>query len=81
MIFKEKYTQLEWYIIDCSEYKQAKKYVSTIKRTHEYLGEEYKQGGDTISTLKNENQFTITLPKTTQTTKTTTVNDIDTMMF
>ena len=52
--FKGNSTDLEGYTFDCSDYKQADKYVSTIKRIAEYVGTEYKYGGDTRSTLDNE---------------------------
>ena len=52
---------LEGYKFDCSDYKQAEKYVSTIKRIYEYLGTEYKYGGDICST--NENEVRITIPQ------------------
>ena len=52
--FKGNSTDLEGYTFDCSDYKQAEKYVSTIKRITEYVGIEYKYGGDIRSTLENE---------------------------
>ena len=57
--FKRNSTDLEGYTFDCSNYKQAEKYVSTIKRIAEYVGAEYKYGGDIRSTLKNEVLITI----------------------
>ena len=39
---------MEGYILYYSDYKQDVKYVSTIKRISEYVGEEYKQGGNII---------------------------------
>ena len=33
-------------IFDCSDYKQADRYATTIKRVAEYVGSEYKNGGD-----------------------------------
>ena len=47
------------YTFDCSNYKQVEKYVSTIKRIAEYVGAEYKYGGDICSTLKNKVRITI----------------------
>ena len=38
--FKGNITDLECYAFDCNDYKQAKKYVSTIKRIDEYVGAE-----------------------------------------
>ena len=36
--FKGNSTDQEGYTFDCSDYKQAEKYVSTIKRIAEYVG-------------------------------------------
>ena len=33
-------------IFDCSDYKQADTYATTIKRVAEYVGSHYKNGGD-----------------------------------
>ena len=60
--FKGNSTDLEGYTFDCSDYKQAEKYVSTIKRIAEYVIAEYKYGGDISSTLENE--IRITIPQT-----------------
>ena len=62
--FKGNSTDLEGYTFDCSDYKQAEKYVSTIKRIAEYVGAEYKYGGDIRSTLENEVQIKIPHPAT-----------------
>ena len=55
---------LEGYTFDCSDYKQAEKYVSIIKSITEYVGAEYKYGGDIRSTLENEVRITIPQPVT-----------------
>ena len=60
--FKGNITDLEGYTFDCSDYKQAEKYVSTIKNIAEYVGTEYKYGGDIRITLENEVQITIPQP-------------------
>ena len=39
---------LKGQIFDCSDYKQADWYAMTIKRLAEYLGSEYKNGGDVL---------------------------------
>ena len=36
--FKGNSTDLEGYTFDCSDYKQAEKYLSTMKRIAEYIG-------------------------------------------
>ena len=51
------------------------------KRISEYVGAENKRGGDIRSTIENEKQYNIPRPTSTVTTLTTTVNDIDTMLF
>ena len=62
--FKGNSTDLEGYTFDCSEYKQAENYVSTIKSIAEYVGAEYKYGGENHSTLENELWITIPQPVT-----------------
>ena len=62
--FKGNSTYLEVYTFDCSDYKQAKKYVSEIRSIAEYVGAEYKYGGDIRSTLENEVRITIPHPVT-----------------
>ena len=62
--FKGNSTDLEGDIFDCSDYKQAEKYVSTIKRIAEYVRAEYKYGSDIRSTLENEARITIPHPVT-----------------
>ena len=62
--FKGNSMYLEGYTFDCSDYKHAEKYVSMIKRIAEYVGVEYKYGGDIRSTLENEARTTIPQPAT-----------------
>ena len=59
--FKWNCTDLEGYIIECSDYKQANKYVSTDNWVSKYVGEEYKQGEGIRSTLETDQRFTIAL--------------------
>jgi hypothetical protein len=49
-------------VFDCSDYRQADKYVTNMKRIAEYVGAEYKQGGDIRSTIENELLLPIPLP-------------------
>jgi hypothetical protein len=45
--FKGNCAELLGYILfDCSDYSQADKYITNIKRIAEYLGTAYKQGGN-----------------------------------
>ncbi len=60
--FKRNCEELQGHTFDCSGYKQADKYVTTIKRIAEHVGAEYKQGGDIRSTIENEQKFAIPMP-------------------
>ena len=60
--FKENSTALEGYIFDCSDSKQADKFVTPIKRILEHVGTEYKYGGNICSSIKNSTRFAIPLP-------------------
>ena len=60
--FKGNCIELTDHIFDCSDYKQADKYVTNIKRIAEYVGSEYKNGGDIRSTLENKIEITIGIP-------------------
>ena len=53
-------------IFDCSDYRQADQYVNTAKRISEYVGAEYRNGGDIRSSVVNETKFTIPLPTAPQ---------------
>ena len=44
--FKGNSSDLEGYIFDCSDSKQADKYITAIMRIAEYVGAEYKYGGN-----------------------------------
>jgi Reverse transcriptase (RNA-dependent DNA polymerase) len=54
--------KLQGCIFDCSDNKQADTFVTTIKRISEYIGSEYKHGGDIRSSIVNETKFTIPIP-------------------
>ena len=43
---------LEGYIFDCSDNKQADIFVHTLKRIAEYVGTEYRNSGDIRSTIE-----------------------------
>ena len=55
---------LEGYTFNCNDYKQVEKYVSKIKRIDEYVGAEYRYGGDIRSKLENKVRITIPQPMT-----------------
>ena len=60
--FKGNSTALEGYIFDCSDSKQANKFITAIKRISEHVGTEYKYGGDIRSSIENSTRFAIPLP-------------------
>ena len=49
--FKGNCSELGGHIFDCSDYKQADIYTTTVKRIADYVGSEYKHGGDIRSTI------------------------------
>ena len=55
-------TELKGHIFDCSNYKQADKYVNTIKHISEYVGLEYKHDGNIHASIVNEEVFVIPHP-------------------
>jgi hypothetical protein len=57
--FRGNCTELQGCIFDCSDYKQADTFVTTPKRISEYVGAEYKHGGDIRSSIINEMKITI----------------------
>ena len=44
--FKGNCAELAGCVFDCSDYKQADTYVTTLKRISEHIGATYKHGGD-----------------------------------
>ena len=60
--FKGNSTELAGSIFDCSDYKQADTYVTTLKHISEYVGAEYKHGGDIRSSIINEVRMVIPIP-------------------
>ena len=60
--FKGNLTALECYIFDCSDSKQANKFITVIKRTSEHAGTEYKYRGDILSFVENSIRFSIPIP-------------------
>ena len=53
---------LKEYIFDCSDHRQADQFANTLKRILEYVGAEYKNGGDIHSSVVNETKFTVLIP-------------------
>jgi hypothetical protein len=49
-------------IFDCSDYRQADTFVTTLKRVSEYVGAQYKNGGDIRSSIVHELKITIPIP-------------------
>ena len=62
--FKGNCADLQGHIFDCSDNKQADNYVRSVKRISEYVGSEYKSGGDIRSSIVNEQKVTIPVPVT-----------------
>ena len=60
--FKGNSSDIEGYIFDCSDIRQADKYITAIKRTTKYVGAEYKYGGDKRSSIENYKRFEIPIP-------------------
>ena len=60
--FKGNSSELEGYIFDCSESRQADKYITAIKRIAEYVGAEFKYGGDIRLSIENSKRFKIPMP-------------------
>ena len=49
-------------MFDCSDSRQAEKYITTIKRIAEYVRTEFKYGGDICSSIGNSKRFEIPMP-------------------
>ena len=62
MRFQGNCDSLSGHIFDCSDYKQADKYVTSLKRVSEHVGAEFKFGGDIQLSIVNEHLFTVPLP-------------------
>ena len=62
--FKGNCTELSGFIFDCTDYRQADTYVTTVKRIADYVGAEYKHGGDIRSSIVNEVAYVIPIPTT-----------------
>ena len=60
--FKGNSTDLEGYIFDCNDSRQADKYITAIKRIAEYVGAEFKYGGNIRSSIENSKRFEIPMP-------------------
>jgi hypothetical protein len=60
--FRGNCTNLQGQIFDCSDYKQADTFVNTLKRFSEYVGAEYKHGGDIRSSIIHEVKISIPIP-------------------
>ena len=57
--FKGNSSDLEGYIFDFSDSRQADKYITEIKIIAEYVGAEFKYGGDIRSSIENSKRFEI----------------------
>ena len=62
LTFKGNSSDLEGYIFDCSDSRQADKFITAIKRIAEYVGAEFKYGGDIRSSIENSKRFETPMP-------------------
>ena len=76
--FKGNSTALEGYIFDCSDSKQADKFITAIKRISEHVGTKYKYGGNIRSSIDNSTGFAILLPVVPDDTANALTRSIDT---
>ena len=60
--FKENTPELEGYIFDCSDNKQADRYVTSMKRIAEHVGTNFRNGGDICSTIEQVKRYDIPKP-------------------
>ena len=60
--FKGNSSDLEGYIFDCGDSRQANKCITAIKRIAEYVGAEFKYGGDIRSSIEKSKRFRIPMP-------------------
>ena len=60
--FKGNCAELNGCVFDCSDYKQADNFVTTLKRISEHIGATYKHGGDIRSSIINEIKVMLTVP-------------------
>ena len=60
--FKGNEDKLAGHIFDCSDYRQADTFVNTHKRIADYVGAEYREGGDIRSSLIHEAKIQIPIP-------------------
>ena len=60
--FKGNSSDLEGYIFDFSDSRKADKYITAIKIIAEYVGAEFKYGGDIRSSIENSKCFEIPMP-------------------
>ena len=60
--FKGNSSDLEGYIFDCSDSRQADKYITEIKRISEYVGAEFKYSGNIRSSIEISKRFETPMP-------------------
>ena len=53
---------LKDHYFDCSDHRQADRFANTLKRISEYVGTEFKNGGDICSSMINETKFVVPRP-------------------
>jgi hypothetical protein len=60
--FKGNEEKLAEYIFDCSDYRQADTFVNTHNRIADYVGAEYREGGDIRSSIIHKAKIQIPIP-------------------
>ena len=75
--FKGSTRELDGFVFDCSDNKQADRHVKSMKRIAEHIGTNYHNGGNICSTIEQGKRFYI--PKTIA--PSTTNDEVDKMIL
>ena len=75
--FKGNTPELDGFVFDCSDNKQADRYVTAMKRIAEHIGTNYHNGGDIRSNIEQGRSFNISKPIDHSTTN----NEVDKMIL
>ena len=75
--FKGNTPEMDGLVFDCSNNKQADRYVTAMKRIAEHIGTNYHNGGNICSTIEQGRRFNITKPIAPSTTN----NEADKMIL
>ena len=61
--FEGRCDSLKGFTFDCSDGRQADKYVTTMRKVAEFVGRTYAYGGDIRTTIENEQIYIVPRPK------------------